>query len=98
YHTHKEFGSGDRICHHGVMDMFRLPKYAGYFYRSQKSPDDEIILFPASSWTMGDRDGGGNNPLIVFSNCEGIEVLIGEEPQGYYEPDYASYPHLQHPP
>jgi beta-galactosidase len=25
YNTHKDFGSGDRICHHGVMDMFREP-------------------------------------------------------------------------
>ena len=23
YNTHKDFGSGDRICYHGVMDMFR---------------------------------------------------------------------------
>ncbi|WP_246359091.1 hypothetical protein [Paenibacillus phytorum] len=28
YNTHKDFGSGDRICHHGVMDMFRIPKFA----------------------------------------------------------------------
>ena len=26
--THKDFGSGDRICYHGVMDMFRNPKLA----------------------------------------------------------------------
>jgi len=26
YNTHKDFGSGDRICYHGVMDMFREPK------------------------------------------------------------------------
>lgn len=98
YHTHKEFGSGDRVCHHGVMDMFRLPKYAAYFYRSQKSPEDEIILFAATSWTMGDRDGGGNNPLLVFSNCDEIEVFIGEELQGRFRPDYTRYPHLPHPP
>ena len=30
YNTHKDFGSGDRICHHGVMDMFREPKFAAY--------------------------------------------------------------------
>ena len=24
YNTHKDFGSGDRICYHGVMDMFRF--------------------------------------------------------------------------
>ncbi|MBP5413704.1 MAG: glycoside hydrolase family 2 protein, partial [Lachnospiraceae bacterium] len=28
YTTHKDFGSGDRICYHGVMDMFRNPKMA----------------------------------------------------------------------
>ena len=26
YATHIEFGSGDRICYHGVMDIFRMPK------------------------------------------------------------------------
>ncbi len=98
YHTHKEFGSGDRICYHGVMDIYRLPKMAAYFYRSQKSPADEIVLHAATNWTMGDRSGGGNNPLIVFSNCEKIEVLIGDIPQGFYQPDYEHYPHLAHPP
>ena len=26
YNTHKDFGSGDRICYHGISDMFRIPK------------------------------------------------------------------------
>ena len=25
YPTHKDFGSGDRVCYHGVMDAFRNP-------------------------------------------------------------------------
>ncbi|MBE2269263.1 MAG: glycoside hydrolase family 2 protein [Anaerolinea sp.] len=98
YHTHKEFGSGDRICYHGVMDMYRLPKMAAYFYRSQKAPTDEIVLYAATNWTMGDRNGGGNNPLVVFSNCDEIEVWIGEEYQGRFRPDVDHYPHLPHPP
>lgn len=98
YHTHKEFGSGDRICYHGVMDMYRLPKMAAYFYRSQKSPSDEIVLYAATNWTMGDRSGGGNNPLMVFSNCEEVEVLIGDEFQGRFKPDVEDYPHLKYPP
>jgi beta-galactosidase len=34
YNTHKDFGSGDRICYHGVGDMFRIPKAAWYVYAS----------------------------------------------------------------
>ena len=98
YHTHKQFGSGDRICHHGVMDMFRMPKLAAYFYRSQKSPQDEVVVHAATSWTMGDRAVGGNNPLVVFSNCEAINVLIGDELQGTFKPDRETYPHLAYPP
>lgn len=98
YHTHQEFGSGDRICYHGVMDIYRLPKMAAYFYRSQKSPTDEIVLHAATHWTMGDRSGGGNNPLTIFSNCDEIEVFIGEEYQGRFRPDVTHYPHLNHAP
>lgn len=38
YNTHKDFGSGDRICYHGVLDMFRNPKLAAYVYAAQKEP------------------------------------------------------------
>ncbi len=98
YHTHYQFGSGDRICHHGVMDIFRLPKMAAYFYRSQKSPTSEIVLYPATSWTVGDRNEGGNNPLVIFSNCEEIAVWVGDKLKGRYQPASAQFPHLDHPP
>lgn len=35
YATHKDFGSGDRICYHGVLDSFRNPKLAAAVYASQ---------------------------------------------------------------
>ncbi|MFL7812678.1 MAG: glycoside hydrolase family 2 protein [Anaerolineales bacterium] len=98
YATHIEFGSGDRICYHGVMDTFRLPKWAAYFYKSQLSPEKEIVLKAATHWTMGDRSGGGNNPLTVFSNCEEVEVVIGDIQVGRFTPARESYPNLAHPP
>lgn len=39
YNTHKEFGSGDKICYHGVLDMFRNPKVASYVFSSQRKDD-----------------------------------------------------------
>ncbi len=38
YNTHREFGSGDRICYHGVTDLFRTPKLSAAVYASQKTP------------------------------------------------------------
>ncbi len=98
YATHKEFGSGDRICYHGVMDIYRLPKWAAYFYQSQQAPERKIVLQPATHWTMGDRSGGGNDPLTVFSNCDQVEAIIGESHLGRVNPDSKHYPHLAHPP
>ncbi|RMG84047.1 MAG: hypothetical protein D6712_11985 [Chloroflexi bacterium] len=98
YNTHKEFGSGDKICYHGVMDIFRLPKFAAYFYSSQISPEERIVLQAATYWTNGDRSGGGNDPLVIFSNCDEIEVYIGERLIGKFEPDRTRYPNLAHPP
>lgn len=98
YNTHKEFGSGDRICYHGVMDMFRLPKYAASFYASQISPDQRIVLQAATIWSMGDRSAGGNDPVMIFSNCEEVEVFVGDERIGRFQPDSENYPGLPHPP
>jgi beta-galactosidase len=98
YATHIEFGSGNRVCYHGVMDIFRLPKWAAYFYKSQLPPEKEVVLQAATHWTMGDRSGGGNNPLTIFSNCDEVEVVIGENQVGRFKPDFKAYPHLAHPP
>ncbi len=98
YNTHKEFGSGDRICYHGVSDIFRLPKWAAHFYASQQAPTQRIVLQAASLWSMGDRSEGGNNPLYVFSNCDTIEVFAGTERIGEFKPNHDEFPNIPHPP
>lgn len=79
YNTHKDFGSGDRICYHGVMDMFRIHKFASYMYKSQVSPEIEPVLQPVTFWARGERSIGGMFPLVIFTNCDYIEFIYGDD-------------------
>ena len=81
YNTHKDFGAGDRICYHGVMDMFRIKKFPAYVYKSQISPAVEPVLMPVTYWARGERSIGGILPLLVLTNCDTIAIQFGS-----YEP------------
>jgi beta-galactosidase len=98
YNTHKDFGSGDRICHHGVMDMFREPKFAASVYASQCEPHEEVILQPVTFWARGERNIGGTLPLIVLTNCDEVELTYGNHPPKRVGPDREAFPHLPHAP
>ena len=98
YNTHKDFGSGDRICHHGVMDMFREPKFAAFAYASQSDVSEGPILKPVTFWARGERNIGGVLPLIILTNCDEIELSSGTHPPKRVGPDVERFPHLPHPP
>ena len=72
YPTHKDFGSGDRVCYHGVMDAFRNPKLAAAFYASQggKTPVLEI----GSTMDIGDYPAGHIGEIWAFTNAEEIAL------------------------
>jgi beta-galactosidase len=77
YNTHSHFGSGSMICYHGVMDIFRHPKFAAYFYESQKDPKEGRVLFIATHF--------------VSASPEHAELIYqGVDPQ---KVDYDSYRH-----
>ena len=99
YASHKYFGSGDRICYHGVSDIFRLPKPAAGFYKSQCDPEEEVVIEPGFYYSWGDR-GGGNGPGLVpiCSNCERLKLTYNGKPWGEAEPDRKTYPNLKYPP
>jgi beta-galactosidase len=97
YNTHKDFGSGDRICYHGVTDMYREPKFAGYAYASQGDPKHGVVLQPVSFWARGERNIGGVLPLIILTNCDYVDIRIGDITKRIH-PDTKTYPHLPHPP
>jgi beta-galactosidase len=98
YNTHKDFGSDDRICYHGVLDAFREPKLAAYAYASQSDPQEGAVLQPVTYWARGERSIGGVLPLIILTNCDYIETEFGDRPVKRYYPDRETYPHLAHPP
>jgi hypothetical protein len=62
YNTHANFGSGDRICYHGVTDIFREPKPAAGFYKSQCDPE-ESRAGAGISLGHGDESVGFPKPL-----------------------------------
>ncbi|HOD58403.1 MAG TPA: glycoside hydrolase family 2 TIM barrel-domain containing protein [Rectinema sp.] len=98
YHTHKDFGSGDRICYHGAADAFRIPKYAGFFYGSQVSPSERLVLEPASIFAKGERNASHLLPIYIFTNCDAVDVYRSESFIARFFPDKAHFANLPHPP
>jgi beta-galactosidase len=97
YNTHGNFGSGDRICYHGVTDIFREPKPAAGFYRSQCDPAEEVVLEPAFHWARGDASVGFSN-AVVCSNCDHIKFFIDDKLVAEVDPDRKQFAHLQYAP
>ncbi len=96
YNTHSDFGSGDKICYHGVMDMYRIPKLAAYVYSSQQ--DKSIIMEVASSMDIGEHPGGFMGEVQVFTNCDYIKFYKNDKLIGDFYPDRKSFKHVPHPP
>ncbi len=97
YNTHSDFGSGDRICYHGVTDIFREPKPAAGFYKSQCDPEEEIVLEPAFHWARGDENVGFTNALVC-SNCEHLKFYVKDKLVAEADPNRAEFPHLKYGP
>jgi beta-galactosidase len=97
YNTHSNFCSSDRICYHGVADIFRIPKPAGGFYKSQCDPQEEIVLEPAFDWSRGDRNETFTIAM-VSSNCDQVKIYIGDRQVADLKPDRDQFPHLKYPP
>jgi beta-galactosidase len=99
YASHDYFGSGDRICYHGVSDIFRLPKPAAGFYKSQCDPVDEVVLEPGFDWSWGDRPSGNGPGLVpICSNCDMLKLYIGDRPHSELTPDRKQFPNLKYAP
>jgi len=97
YNTHSDFGSGDRICYHGVADIFRERKPAGGFYKSQCDPEEEIVLEAAFHWARNDESTGFTKAL-VSSNCDNLKFYLGGKLLVDAQPDRERFSHLKYAP
>src|SRR5215469_14581090 len=97
YNTHFDFGSGDRICYHGVTDIFREPKPAAGFYKSQCDPAEEIVLEPAFRWARGDESIGFSTALVC-SNCDHLKFYIDDKLIAEVDPDRNEFANLRYAP
>jgi len=74
----------------GVMDIFRIPKFSYYFYRSQINPyanihdaDNKPMIFIANWWTPHDTA----SKVVVYSNCEEVALYINNKLIKKQKPD-----------
>lgn len=95
YNTHNDHNSLNKVCYHGVLDMFRVPKWAAYLYASQKAPSEEVIMVPCSMVGRGERCEPV--PFYVLTNCDYIEVTLSRDITRTYYPS-VKFNGLAHPP
>ena len=97
YNTHKDFGSGDRICYHGVTDMFRNPKIAAFAYASQNK-DIAPVLEISSSMDIGEHPAGNRGEIYIFSNCDSVKMYKDDIFIKEYTRKDSSYKNMVCPP
>ncbi|MGA2508211.1 MAG: glycoside hydrolase family 2 TIM barrel-domain containing protein [Chitinispirillaceae bacterium] len=81
-----------KVNYQGVADIFRIPKFAAYFYKSQTDPSlYGPMVFIAHYW----RKALTPDDVWVASNCEKVELFVNNVSKGKRSPD--RYPSLSHP-
>lgn len=85
----------------GILDIFRLPKFAFWFYKSQATPDE----FPIDEFNQPFVKIANyyNDPTFtevkVYSNCQEVELFVNGNSIGRQLPDNDVYStHLNQPP
>lgn len=96
YNTHKDFGSGDRICYHGVMDMFRNPKLAAYIYAAQQ--EENTILKISSSMDIGEHPGSNRGDVYIITNADSVKMYKNDIFIKEYKAADSEWKNLKHGP
>jgi Glycosyl hydrolases family 2, TIM barrel domain/Glycoside hydrolase family 2 C-terminal domain 5/Glycosyl hydrolases family 2/Glycosyl hydrolases family 2, sugar binding domain/Domain of unknown function (DUF4982) len=86
------------ITRPGIVDMYRLPKFAYYFFQSQRDPDVTLsgidsgpMVYIANQWTPDSP-----TTVRVYSNCAQVSLYLNDSLIATQAPDEGT--HLLHPP
>jgi beta-galactosidase len=87
-------GYADDIEASGIMDVFRIPKFAYYFYKSQRPPQEPVdhstepgaFVYIANYWTAH-----SGLDVKVYSNCQQVSLLLNGKEIAIPNPDRDVY-------
>ena len=96
YNTHKDFGSGDRICYHGVLDMFRNPKLAANIYSCLQ--EENPVLSLSSTMDIGEHPACNRGKTWIFSNMDSVRMYKNDRFIKEYHSKDSGYRNLAHGP
>ena len=95
YHTHIDFGSGDHICAHGVLDMYRNPKFSSYIYASQQ--EEKPVMEILSNIKPGDIAEAIYGDIYVATNCDCVALYKNDEFVANFYPNKKEFKYVKHP-
>jgi beta-galactosidase len=72
----------------GYVDIYRVPKYAYYFWQANYSEKPMVFVQP-HYWRSQYR--GQNKDIVVNSNCDKVELKVNGESKGSLIPDEANF-------
>lgn len=83
-----------RLKCNGVADTFRIPKLGASIYQAQVDPRHRPVIAPAFHWDhpLDDREA------MVCSNCDRLEVFVGDDHHATVLPDRERFGALRYPP
>lgn len=96
YNTHKDFGSGDRICYHGVMDMFRNPKLAASVYSAFS--ENDTVLDITTSFDIGEHPACNRGKSYIITNADSVKMYKNDVLVKEYFPQDSTFENLKHGP
>lgn len=89
YNNEVNYMRTGHVFYSGLYDIWRLDKPASYLYRSQKDPDDEVVLYIANYWTEQSP-----SEVEIYSNCDEVELFVNGNSKGRIKPNlYMNIPH-----